>query len=71
MSKVSCVSISYLRGCELIAGTEAAEPFHDVGHSEFALEQNLGDEMKRVSERPPMATQHETTKLRETFYWIK
>jgi hypothetical protein len=23
-------------------GTEAAEPFHDVGHSEFALEQRLG-----------------------------
>ena len=23
-------------------GTEAAEPFHDVGHSEFALEQPRG-----------------------------
>lgn len=26
----------------LDVGSEAAEPFHDVGHSEFALEQNLG-----------------------------
>ena len=31
----------------LQAGSEAAEPFHDVGHSEFALEQWHGFEPKR------------------------